>query len=225
VKRFRVTADFGFAAPVWTVVGVAGDVSSRLTARPEGDVYVPLSQFGPGSMTITLRSRSGIVPVQALRDVVHALDPALPLRSVSTVRDAVNEEVAPTRFYLVAVGSFAALAVLLACVGLYGVVAYLVARRTSEIGIRMALGARRGQVTGLVLAQGLHPALLGAAAGLAIAIAAGRVAGSVVYQVSPRDPFVLGGATALILAVAALAAVLPARRASRIDPVTALRTE
>lgn len=224
-KRFRVTANFGFTAPVWTVVGVTGDVASRLRSRPEGDVYVPLSQFGPGSMTITLRSRSGVVPVQALTEVVHALDPALPLRSVSTVRDAVNEEVAPTRFYLVAVGSFAALAVLLACVGLYGVVAYLVARRTSEIGIRMALGARRGQVTGLVLSQGLRPALLGAAVGLGIAIAASRVAEAVVYQVSPRDPVVLGGATALILAVAVLAAVLPARRASRIDPVTALRTE
>jgi len=225
-RRFRVTADFGYGAPMWTIIGVVNDVQPGLTAEPRADVYIPHSQFGPGSLTVTIRTRPGAAPsFQTLRDLVRSLDTSLPLRSYETVLDAVHRETAPTRFYLTTVGAFAALAVLLACVGLYGVVGYLVARRTPEIGIRMALGARREQVVTMVLAQGVRPAAWGVALGVILALAFGRVAESLLFQVSPRDPLILSGVSALMVIVTLAAAFLPARRASRIDPVTALRVE
>lgn len=224
-QRFRVTADFGWGSPTWTIVGIIGDVPLSLTSAAESDVFVPLSQYGPGSMTITLRSRAGIVPVQPVRDIVRDLDPSIPLRSIETVQDALDHEIAPTRFYMLSVGTFAGLAIVLACVGLYGVVAYLVARRTPEIGIRIALGARRDQVVGMVLSQGVRPAFFGVAIGLLLTLALGRVVESLLHSVSPRDPAILGSVGLLILVVTFGAALLPARRASRIDPVSALRSE
>jgi predicted permease len=225
-KRFRVTADFGWGAPTWTIVGVVSDIRRGITEEPRADVYVPHTQFGPGSLTVALRTRPGATPsYTTLRDIVRSLDPSLPLRSFETVDDAVHRETAPTRFYLTTVGTFAGLAVILACVGLYGVVGYLVARRTSEIGIRMALGARRAQVVRMVLAQGVRPAAFGVALGVILALAFGRVAESLLFQVSPRDPLIIAGVSALMVFITLLAAFLPARRASRIDPVSALRAE
>jgi putative ABC transport system permease protein len=225
-KRFRVSADFGYGDPVWTVVGVVGNVKRGVTSSLKPDLYVPLPQYGPGQLSVTMRTRAGMAPgVQQLRSIVHDLDPALPLRDLEPVTEAIAREVAPTRFYMLTLASFAALAVVLAAVGLYGVVAYLVSRRTREIGIRMALGARREQVVGLVLRQGVRPAVLGLIVGLALSLAFGRVAESLLFQVSPRDPLIITAVTLLLAAVSTIAVFLPARRASRVDPVTALRAE
>jgi ABC-type antimicrobial peptide transport system permease subunit len=118
---------------------------------------------------------------------------------------------------------FAGLAVVLACVGLYGVVAYIVSQRGREIGIRLALGAQRDQVVRLVLAQGLRPAIYGVVLGLALALALGRVAGSLLFDVSPRDPFIMTTVVVSLVLVAIAASWLPALRASRVDPANALR--
>jgi predicted permease len=224
-KRFRAGASFGWGSPVWTIVGVVGDIPRSLTTAAEADVYVPLAQYGGRSMTITVRSRAGIVPIDAVRTIVRDMDPLLPLRSVGTVADAVDDQAAPTRFHLLALATFASLAVLLACIGLYGLAAWLVARRNAEIGVRMALGARGGQVVHLILAEGLRPAATGVAIGLLLVLALGRLVESVLHGVSAHDPLILAAASALVLAVTMSVALLPALRASRIEPIAALRTD
>jgi predicted permease len=223
-KRFEVTADFGYGSPLWTVVGIVGDVRRALSSGPREEVYVPLGQYGPGGMTVTMRTSPGITPNAAsIRDAVRSLDTALPIIGLETVEDAMREEVAPARFYLSSMAIFAGLAVLLACVGLYGVVAYIVSQRGREIGIRLALGAQREQVVRLVLAQGLRPAIYGVVLGLALALALGRVAESLLFDVSPRDPMIMTSAVATLIAVAIAAAWVPAIRASRLDPAHTLR--
>jgi ABC-type antimicrobial peptide transport system permease subunit len=144
---------------------------------------------------------------------------------VETVEQALQRHVAPTRFYMILVGLFAGLAAVLAAVGLYGVVAYSVSRRTREIGLRVALGARRDGIVRLVVGQGMRPALIGLAVGLGVALLGGRVMEAVLFGVQPRDPVILGG-TALLLAVVTLAAAaLPAYRAAKVDPIKALQAE
>jgi ABC-type antimicrobial peptide transport system permease subunit len=128
-------------------------------------------------------------------------------------------------FYLMLLGMFALLAVTLAAVGMYGVVAFAVAQRTREIGVRMALGARAREVISLVVWQGLRPALYGAAIGMAGALAAGRLIAGLLYQVAPRDPLTLLGVTGVLLGVVVIACSVPARRATRIAPASALRSE
>jgi predicted permease len=222
-QRFEVTLDFGFGAPTWTVVGVVGDVKRSLTDVPASDFYIPLPQFGPGSLTVAMRTAGVAVPLATIRDVVRGIDASLPIRDYETVEDAIHRQVAPTRFYLVAMMTFAGLAVLLACVGLYGVVAYVVSRRTREIGVRIALGARGREVVPMVLAQGLAPAVLGVGLGLVLALALGRAAESLLFEVSPRDPLILASVSVLLLVAASAAVLVPAVRASRVDPVIALK--
>jgi putative ABC transport system permease protein len=223
-KRFEVSADFGFGAPKWTIIGVAGDVRRSLTDVPRGDVYVPLGQYGPGQLTVTMRTAAGVTPAMGeIRDVLRSIDPGLPVIGYETVADAVRRSVAPTRFYLLSMGIFAGLAVVLACVGLYGVVAYVVSRRGREIGIRIALGAQRDQVVRMILMHGLVPAAAGLLVGLALALAFGRIAESLLFEVSPRDPLVMSAVVAVLAVVTFAAALLPARRASRVDPAVALR--
>jgi len=223
-KRFRVTINLGYGSPAWEIVGVSGDVRPSLTDEPRADVYVPLGQYGPGGLTVTMRTAAGVTPsLGTVRDILRAMDPGLPIRDYETVEGAVQETVAPTRFYLLSMGIFAGLAVVLACVGLYGVVAYVVSRRGREIGIRMALGAQRGQVVRLVLTQGLGPAAAGVLLGLGLALAMGRVAESLLFEVSPRDPLVMAAVVGVLTVVTFAASLLPARRASRVDPAVALR--
>jgi ABC-type antimicrobial peptide transport system permease subunit len=137
----------------------------------------------------------------------------------------VDRAVGPTRFYVLLLVVFAGVAVLLAAIGLYGVVAYLVSRRTREIGIRMALGAKRGDVFRLVLAQGLRPVVIGVALGVGGAYAGSRVLQSLLYNVEPTDTRTFVSVTALLLVVIVLAILLPAGRASRILPMSALRVD
>ena len=139
--------------------------------------------------------------------------------------DLVDEQLARPRFYLVLLGLFAVLAIVLAAVGVYGVVAYIASQRTREIGVRMALGARRDQVVTMMLWQGLRPGLAGLALGIAVAAGAGRVIEGLLYDVRPHDPSTFVGVAALVLLVIAAACAIPARRASGVAPVEALRGE
>jgi ABC-type antimicrobial peptide transport system permease subunit len=219
--------DFGWGSPYFTVVGVVRDVlASSLTGEAPAEIYVPLAQIGPGEFTVNIRSAPGAGPfLPAVRQQVSALDGDLPLRDVETMEEVVRRELAPSRFYMTLVGLFAALAVVLAAVGLYGVVAYLVSRRTREIGVRMAMGAGRSTITMLVLGQGVRPAAWGLALGLLGASAGSRVLESLLFQVEPTDPVIFAAAAALLAAVVMAATLLPTRRATRVDPVEALRAE
>jgi ABC-type antimicrobial peptide transport system permease subunit len=141
------------------------------------------------------------------------------------MQDVVDQQLARPRFYLLLIGLFAILSVVLAAVGLYGVVAYVVSQRTREIGVRMALGARQGQVVGLMLWQGLRPAALGMVIGLAVAVGAARLVRGMLYEVQPHDPTTFFGVPIVLLMVVLIACAIPARRASSVAPADALRGE
>jgi ABC-type antimicrobial peptide transport system permease subunit len=213
-------------SPMLTVVGVVGDVRRSLKAEPEPAVYVPLAQFGALSFFVHVRGRPGASNLlAAVREQVHALDPNLPLRNPETVTEAIRRDAAPTRFLLLLIALFAGLALALAIVGLYGVVSYLVSRRTREIGIRLALGASRMTITRLVLRHALLPAALGVAGGLLASIAVSGVMRNLLFEVEPIDPLVLSGVSMLLFAVVTLASMVPARRAMGVNPVEVLRSE
>lgn len=163
--------------------------------------------------------------LSAAQQVVRALDPQLPLIFPSSMQDVVDEQLARPRFYLVLLGLFAVLAAVLAAVGIYGVVAYVVTQRTREIGVRMALGARQSEVVGLMLWQGLRPAMVGIVIGLAVAAGAGRAIQGLLYEAPPHDPLTFVGVSTLLLTVVLLACAVPARRASAVAPADALRAE
>jgi ABC-type antimicrobial peptide transport system permease subunit len=159
----------------------------------------------------------------AVRERVRAIDPTLPVARVASMNDVVAGAVTRERFSALLLGVFAAAALLLAAVGLYGVMAYLVAQRTAEVGIRIALGGRPADVRRLVVRQGVGIAAAGLGAGLLGALALSRSLARLLYEVRPTDPVTYVGIALLLLGVAAAAAYVPARRATRIDPVSALR--
>jgi putative ABC transport system permease protein len=193
---------------------------------PQPEMYVPHAQAGTRAVMYVVQSTLDSVQVISnARRVIQAIDSRLPLIGPSAMSDVVDEQLARPRFYLLLLGLFATLAVVLAAVGIYGVVAYAVAQRTREIGVRIALGARRGEVVSLVAWQGLRPAAIGVTLGLVVAAAMGRVIRGLLYEVRPQDPATFAGATMLLLIVAAVACVIPAARAARIPPADALRAE
>ena len=210
-----------------TIVGVIGSVHARsLTEEPEPALYVPDTQAGAGFGHFVIRSTRGTAEVlRAAREALGAVDAQVPMIRPGSMDELLADDRSRHTFYLLLLGMFALLAVTLAAVGMYGVVAFAVAQRTREIGVRMALGARAREVISLVVWQGLHPALVGAAIGLAGALAAGRILSGLLFQVAPRDPLTLLGVTVVLLGVVALACSIPARRATRIPPAIALRSE
>lgn len=212
----------------YTVVGVVADV--RMNApRPNSPpaIYFPMAQRDLVSIaTISIRARSDPLSlVPALRAAVRSVDPDQPISGVTTMEAELADFMAPRRFNALLLGSFAALALALAVLGLYGVISYVVAQRTREIGIRMALGAERRDVVRAVLRQGMAVALGGVLLGVAAALALTKVIAGLLFNVASRDPVVFAAVPLLLLGVAALATLLPARRASRVDPVIALRAE
>ena len=210
--------------PWRTIVGVVGDVRHdgvEKDARPE--VYLPLGQIPWTGMTLTLRADDPAAIIPALRATVQTLDPNLPLSRVSTMDAVLAESLARRRLTMILLGSFAALALLLAIVGVYGVLAYAVGQRRQEIGLRMAVGARASQVVALVVRQGMSLAAAGLAVGLVAAFALNRGLAALLFGIQPTDPATYAGVAAAILIAAAAACYVPARRASRIDPVAALR--
>ncbi|HEX4440655.1 MAG TPA: ABC transporter permease [Thermoanaerobaculia bacterium] len=233
----RVTFDEEDGRPLWrTVVGVAPDVvRGSWTAKPEPEAYMPYLQERsylerPGSpfqyMTLVVRGSGDPASLAApLRRAVAALDPSATVSDVQSLRRVVGEATADTRFYLVLFGIFAASAAALAGIGIFGVVSYAVSRRTREFGIRMALGAGRGELVAMVLAESMRVALAGSAAGIAGALALTGLMRGLLYGVEARDPVTIVGVALLLAAIALVASWLPARRASRIDPRTALQAE
>jgi putative ABC transport system permease protein len=179
-----------------------------------------------GLMDVAVRSSGtpeSLVP--AIRERVHELDPSLALSQVRTEDEWVSSTAAQPRFNAVLLATFASVALIMAAIGIYGVLAYSVNQRTREIGLRMALGAQRGDVLRLIVREGMTVALIGVAAGLAGALALGRLLSSLVFGVAVRDPYTFAGVAVLLAGVALAACVLPARRASRVDPMAALRYE
>ena len=221
--------------PEWIeVVGVVGDVRHRgldLESKPE--IYVPVYQplfsnrpVPPLSLYVAVRTSGDAGALAAsVRREVAAVDPEQPIANVRTMEERLAESVAQRRFNMTLLGVFACVALVLAGVGVYGVMAYAVSRRTHEIGIRVALGAQRGDVVRLVLRQGMWLALGGVGAGLAGAYAATRLMSGLLYGVSPTDPLTFAGVAALLAAVGLLACLVPARRATKVDPMVALRYE
>jgi putative ABC transport system permease protein len=213
-------------APWLTIVGVVSDVrGSALEVKPKPQVYSPLDQDTQNEMTFIVRTdaASAAAMERAIRAELKSVDPALPLANFRTMESLVDNAVARPRFSAFLFSVFAAIALLLTAIGLYGVVAYATARRTREIGIRIALGASGRSVLALVIRKGMLPALLGLGLGLAGAVALTRFLASQLYEVNATDPLTFLGVAALLLLVALAACYLPARRATRIDPMTALR--
>jgi putative ABC transport system permease protein len=228
-ERSAVGEQLTFGGPKpSTIVGVVADV--RMSAPRPGSppaIYFPLAQSAPsGYATISMRTRSDpLALVPLVRAAVRSVDPEQPVAGVTTMDEVLAEFMAPRRFNALLLGSFAALALVLAALGLYGVISYIVTQRTREIGIRMALGADRGDVVQAVLRQGMGLAAVGVVLGVTASLALTRVLAGLLFQVQSRDPFVFAVVPLLLLAVAALAIVIPARRASRVDPAVALRAE
>ncbi|HYG65048.1 MAG TPA: FtsX-like permease family protein, partial [Thermoanaerobaculia bacterium] len=206
-----------------------GDVRNRdLGEEPDMQTYWPQLQTPVVSAALVVRAGSGREPEDlagVLRQVVTAADKEIPVDQVRSLEEVVSQALAQSRFKTVLLGLFAGLALVLAAVGVYGVISYSVAQRTHEIGIRMALGAHRGQVLRMVVRQGMGLVLAGVIAGLVLAWFAVRLLTDQVYGVSPSDPATFALVPLVLLAVALLANYLPARRATRVDPLEALRYE
>jgi putative ABC transport system permease protein len=213
--------------PTWTIVGVINDTKQQgLAADVTPEVTASASQWPRFMMTLVLRTAVDPVSlVSAVRQQVSALDKNIPVYAVQTMDDLFSAEVASQRFNAGALAGFAGFAVLLAAVGIYGVMAYAVSQRTREMGVRIALGAGRGNVLRMILSQGFRLALIGAGLGLAASFVLTRLMTGLLFGVKPSDPLTFVLVTAALLAVALAACWIPAHRATRVDPVVALRYE
>src|SRR5262245_47066361 len=217
--------------PYMEIVGVVGDVRQQPDAEAKSEMYVPYDQY-PASIlermysNITLVARTSGNPAllgPSVREIAREIDPDQPIANVRTLDDVMATSVAQPRFRTLLLGLFAGIALALAAIGTYGLLAHGVAQRLNEFGVRMALGASPSAVLGLVLRQGVSLALLGVGIGLAASVAAVRALNSVLFEISPWDPLAWTSASGALLAVSLLASWVPARRALRVDPVTALR--
>jgi ABC-type antimicrobial peptide transport system permease subunit len=178
------------------------------------------------SMKISVRTATQPLALAAtVQGEIRRLDPSLPVTAVRTLEQVVETSAAPQRFNTVLLASFALLALLLAALGIGGILATSVSRRTQELGIRMALGARRGTLLRMVLGEGMVLALFGLAVGLPAAFASTQLMSTLLFEVSPRDPITFAGVAALLVFVALVASYIPARRATGISPIAALRQE
>ncbi|MFL6196578.1 MAG: FtsX-like permease family protein, partial [Thermoanaerobaculia bacterium] len=217
-----------FDEPVLTeIVGIVGDVRyDSLVNEAEPTVYFPLPDLVYPFMTLVIHTNGDPAELApTVRRELRSIDPNQPVSDVRTMDQVMSETVGRARFNTLLLGLFAGLATLLAAVGIFGVMHYLVTLRTREIGLRMALGARQGEVLGLILKQGLVLTLIGIAIGLAGALALTRVMSSLLYGVSASDPWTFAAIALLLTAVAGTACYIPARRAARVDPLVALRSE
>ncbi len=214
-------------APWREIVGVAGDVKqSGLDADVELQSYLPLEQeTQPYVRLIARTTTSPLGLASAVRAEIHSLDGNLPVFAVTSMEQYLNDWLAPRRFTLLLLSMFAGLALLLAGVGIYGVMAYSVTQRTQEIGVRMALGAQPGHVLGLVLRQAMALTAAGLAIGVVVAVALTRVMSRLLFGISSSDPATFAGVSLVLLVVALAACYLPARRATKVDPIIALRVE
>jgi putative ABC transport system permease protein len=213
----------------YEIIGVVANTSYQLGKPTRPMMWFPILAGIPGNSgdsVLVVRSGRDVTPLALpIQRLIASLDANLPVKNVLTMEQIVGESTANSSFSATLVLSFAGFSLLLAAVGLYGVLAYLVTQRTGEIGIRMALGARRERVLRLVLIDGLRPALLGVVIGIAASLAVTRLISSVLYGTSPLDPSVFLSVVATLLISATGACLLPAWRAAQIDPMCALRAE
>jgi macrolide transport system ATP-binding/permease protein len=223
-KRFNFS---GPKDPFWEIIGVAGNIKhNSLAETPQPSVFRP--QFRDYDTVVTLVARTQGDPrsvIAALRKEFQAMDPTLPLYDIKTLTEHMKIPLFPARMAANVLGSFGILALVLAAIGIYGVMSYVVAGRTREIGLRMALGAQLRHVRQLILGQGMILASIGLAIGLVIVFILARFLTSMLYGVSPTDPITFTAITFLLAAVALVACYIPARRAARVDPMVALREE
>jgi len=241
VKRFLKPGDEAIGHRLWfgpanptdstkyiTIIGVVAHTKQEgLDADPRPQLYLPYQQVGRlNGLAFAVRTAGDPTRyVGAIRRAIQSVDPDQPMSGVRVLQDLVGASLGQRRMSMVLLGVFAAIAMLLACIGLYGVMSYSVSQRTREMGIRMALGARRGDVVGLVLRQGMSLVAAGVVIGIAAALALTRVMASQLFGVRATDPATFGAVAAVLTAVAFLAAYVPARRATRVDPVVTLREE
>lgn len=221
------------SAPVWyEIVGIAGDVKHHgLEAANRPEVYVPYRQplfasWTVRPMFVVVKSTGAPLDlVPTVRRELGEIDRDQPIADVETMEDRIGQSLTTRRFSTLLLASFAVLALALAAIGIYGVVAYSVTERTHETGVRVALGARKRDVLAMAMRQGLRATAIGIAAGIAAALAAARVIGSLLYGVAWTDPVTFTGIPLLLAVVAVIACYLPARRATRVDPLQALRAD
>jgi putative ABC transport system permease protein len=209
------------------IIGVVADVQDDdLDGTVDPTSYMPYSQKLNRTMNLIIRgTQDPTQVVSAVRSEVRALDPLLPVSNVKTVSQMIDERISPKRLLTYILAVFALCALLLASIGIYGVMSYAVTQRTHEIGIRMALGARAADVLKLVVRNGMSLAFVGVAIGLAGAFALTRLLGSLLFRITPTDKFTFGGVAMCLILVAFLASFIPARRATKVDPLVALRDE
>ncbi len=210
----------------YTVVGVVDDVrQASLEEAPVSQIYVPYTYASPGALDLIVRSsRSAASLAPDVRTALSSINPDLML-AIRPVDDLVDRAVSPRRFLAVLMGAFSLLALLLACLGIYGVVSYEVSQRVREIGVRMALGASRGEIRTAILRDAARVAAIGVALGTGAAAGLSRLITSLLYQTAPLDPAAFALAVGIVMVVAVAAALAPAVRASRVDPMTALRAQ
>jgi len=218
---------YSASGPHLTVVGVAGDVRNlSLELDPAPVIYRPSTAFRIATMFLTIRSSTdAAAQIAAVRGAVRSVDSRVPISNARTADEIVALSVGPRRFNMLLLGSFAAVALILACVGLFGVMSYLVSQRTHDIGVRLALGALPRDIFRIVVGRGMALAAGGAALGLAAAFWLSRSLEALLFQVRPTDPITFASVVIVLLAVALMACAVPARRATRVDPVVALRYE
>ena len=212
--------------PWITIIGIAKDVPHRLDSSPRADWYLSRPLAPQRNQILFIRTAgnpSDLAP--AIRNVVAGIDRNQPLASSKTMNEVVADTVAPRKFNMSVLALFAGIALTLAMLGIYGVMAYSVAQRTHEVGIRMALGAQKSNVLGLVIKNGMILTLIGIAIGLAIAFSLTRLMGALLFEVAPTDATTFAAVPILFIVVALIACYIPARRATKVDPVVALRYE
>ena len=223
VQRGRIQA---VPVPRYQIIGVVGDVLAALDAQPSPTLYRPLLDVANAGATVLMHTavdpKSVIRPAQ---DEIHRIGSTLAINRVQTMDELLSASVAGRQFNMMLFASFAAMALLLAAIGLYGLVSHTVSQRKGEIGIRMALGASRARVNKMVMLQGLKPAIAGVFIGLVAGAFAVRILQSQLFGVTPADPATFVIVPIVLLIVATLACVLPAVRATRLDPTVALRAE
>jgi ABC-type antimicrobial peptide transport system permease subunit len=216
-----------------TVVGVVGDVRHNgLTDEIKAKFYIPVGQWGavtrgnPTSLRLVVGTQGDPEAlVGPVREVVRGLDPSLAVAEIRTVDEVLTDTVAQPRFMVVLMGLFSVIALILALVGVYGVIAYGVGKRTQEIGIRMALGAVENQVVGMVVREGASMIVVGLGAGIGLSFLLSRYLEALVYGVTTTDPLTFAGVALGFIAVAWLATWIPSRRAARVDPIQALKAD
>jgi putative ABC transport system permease protein len=230
-RRLSIDSDSN-RNPIWReIVGIARDFKQEsLSSSFEPAIFVPYAQtsklFWLDFATFVVRTRGDLTGMTAaVQREIQAIDPDLPAFAVKPMSEVVSDSVSDPRFNLLVFGAFAGLALVLATVGIYGVISYSVTQRTREMGIRIAIGASPREVVLMVVKQGAMLGLIGIAIGLAAAFALTRMVSSLLFGVTATDPFTFGCVATLLMTVALLASLLPARRASKVDPIVALRYE